>query len=494
MAQAHLCQWVGDTSAFAIASTCLLGTVRLFNLYIRVPYLILAFLEFGICLIALYAAVYVRFAGDATNIAESFRTPFLTSMFFASVMVISMGSIGLYQPRFRGGATGMLLRLLLSLLLGATVLALGFYVFPDVYLGRGAIALATVFSFFIIGTIRPVFFHYVDQDNLKSRVLVLGTGQRADELDARLRRKVDRRGFHVVAYLGVENSGTLNLKSANETVRLHYNESLLQICQRLHIDKVVVAVDERRQSLPEHDLLQCKLHGVLVVDLLDFFEREVGFLPLNLVSAGWMIYSDGFDQGALRTVTKRVVDISLSLLMFLLTWPLMLVAVMAMMIEDRGRGSVFYRQVRVGQFGQTFEVLKFRSMSENAEANGAQWADANDVRITATGRWMRRTRIDELPQLLNVLRGDMSIVGPRPERPEFVEPLIKEVPFYQERHLVKPGIAGWAQLCYPYGSSVDDARKKQEFDLYYVKNHNLFLDLLIIVQTLEVVLFGNGAR
>ena len=242
-------------------------------------------------------------------------------------------------------------------------------------------------------------------------------------------------------------------------------------------------------------MLECKLHGLDVIDLLSFFEREQGKLPLDILRPDWLIYSDGFEKGAFRDVMKRLFDIGASLLILLITWPFMLLAVIAIKFEEGRHAPVFYRQVRVGYLGKPFEVLKFRSMTVNAEKEGgAQWATEGDSRVTRVGGFMRQTRIDELPQIINVIRGDMSFVGPRPERPEFVGQLSDAIPYYMERHAVKPGITGWAQVCYPYGASMDDSVQKQEFDLYYIKNHTIFLDMLILAQTAEVVLFGKGAR
>jgi len=209
----------------------------------------------------------------------------------------------------------------------------------------------------------------------------------------------------------------------------------------------------------------------------------------------WLGYSDGVDKSALKAVMKRVFDIVASLLILAITWPFMLLAIIAIKVEEGLAAPLLYRQERVGLLGKVFPVLKFRSMGVNAEKDGvAQWATKNDNRVTRAGAFMRKTRIDELPQIVNVLRGDMSFVGPRPERPQFVEELATEIPYYHERHAVKPGITGWAQVCYPYGASVKDSMQKQEFDLYYIKNHTIFLDILILCQTAEVVLFGKGGR
>jgi sugar transferase (PEP-CTERM system associated) len=245
--------------------------------------------------------------------------------------------------------------------------------------------------------------------------------------------------------------------------------------------------------LPLRELLDCKLAGVTVNDLSSFFERMRGQVRLDSLRASWLIYGDGFRQGIGRTVVKRVFDVVAASVLLVVTAPVMLLAAIAIALESGF--PVIYRQERVGQGGRTFKVLKFRSMRLDAEADGKpRWATNSDDRITRVGHFMRKTRIDELPQIFNVLHGDMSFVGPRPERPYFVDQLTDQIPFYAARHSVKPGITGWAQVRYSYGASVDDAVQKLQYDLYYVKNHTLFLDLLVLVQTVRVVLTGDGAR
>ncbi|MFK7893673.1 MAG: TIGR03013 family XrtA/PEP-CTERM system glycosyltransferase, partial [Granulosicoccus sp.] len=246
---------------------------------------------------------------------------------------------------------------------------------------------------------------------------------------------------------------------------------------------------------PLQQLLDCRLHGVHVIDLLMLFEREQGRLPLDFLKPDWLIYSEGSERGLMSHVFKRAFDILASLTILCLSWPLMLAAVLAIKLEDGFWSPVVYRQTRVGYLARNFQVLKFRSMVVDAEeAHGAQWAVENDQRITRVGNFLRKSRIDELPQLFNVLRGDMSFVGPRPERPHFVNQLSDAVPFYQERHAVKPGITGWAQVRFPYAATFKDAAQKHEYDLFYIKNHSIFLDLIILCQTAEVVMFGKGAR
>lgn len=461
-------------------------------MHLRVPFLLLALIEFCICVAAVYVAVYVRFDGTEIG-AASITSPIGTSILFGLVMPLTMMAMGLYQSRFRGGILGVFLRSIIGFAAGAVILVLIYYMFPSLYLGRGVAALAILIAFFMVGTIRPIFFFYVDKDILKIRVMVLGAGERAASINQRMRRRVDRRGFRVHSYVELDSDKHTDLLEGN-VVTVAPNE-LLNYALEHEIDEIVVAADDKRGSLRLEELLNCKTHGVDVIDLLGFFEREQGKLPLEFLRPDWLIFSDGFDKGAVKSINKRIFDVVASILILLITWPFMVLAFLAIKLEDGKDAPIFYGQTRVGYRGKPFHVLKFRSMSVNAEKDGvAQWATKGDSRVTLAGGIMRKTRIDELPQILNVLKGDMSFVGPRPERPHFVEELETQIPFYKERHAVKPGITGWAQVCYPYGASLKDSRQKQEFDLYYIKNHTVFLDLLILLQTAEVVLFGKGAR
>jgi sugar transferase (PEP-CTERM system associated) len=237
------------------------------------------------------------------------------------------------------------------------------------------------------------------------------------------------------------------------------------------------------------------MNGIQVLDLLSFFEKEIALIPIDILHPSWIFFSSGFRLGGLAQYGKRVLDLIGSVLILLVASPFMLLVALAIWIESGFKGPIFYHQNRVGLNGRQFHVHKFRSMYTDAEADGKpRWAQANDSRVTKVGALIRKTRLDELPQVYNVLRGEMSLVGPRPERPQFVEELSREIPFYDERHRVKPGVTGWAQLCYEYGSTIDDAKQKLEYDLYYVKNASLFLDLIILLETVEVVLWGRGAR
>ncbi len=266
------------------------------------------------------------------------------------------------------------------------------------------------------------------------------------------------------------------------------------LCERLGVSEVVVAMDDRRRGFPIRELLECRLAGVDVTELLTFLERETGRVRVDVLNPSWMIFGQGFRRDPLRLFSSRAMDMLASIGVLAVSLPAMLITLLAIKIEDGWAAPAFYRQTRVGLGGRTFNVLKFRSMRPDAELNGAQWAQRRDPRVTRVGAIIRKLRVDELPQIFNVLRGHMSFVGPRPERPEFVAHLAERIPYYVQRHCVKPGITGWAQLCYPYGSSEQDALEKLQYDLYYIKNNSLLFDLAILVQTAEVVLLGKGAR
>jgi sugar transferase (PEP-CTERM system associated) len=322
-------------------------------------------------------------------------------------------------------------------------------------------------------------------------VLVYGAGQRAKNL-MQLRRRADQRGFMVVGYMPAPGEEVL----VDEKRMLPPNVPQLRALAKEHqVDEIVVAMDDRRREFPVRELLDCRLNGVEVIDIVNFLERETGRVHLDVLNPSWIIFSEGFRRDALRQSTKRAFDVAASLLLALVTLPVVLLTMLAIVIEDGPRAPIFYRQRRVGLDSREFDVLKFRSMRVDAEGDGkARWASGSDDRVTSVGKLIRKVRIDELPQIFNVLRGDMSFVGPRPERPPFVAQLAESIPYYDERHCTKPGITGWAQVCYPYGSSERDALEKLQYDLYYVKNHSLLFDLMILLQTVEVVLMGKGGR
>jgi sugar transferase (PEP-CTERM system associated) len=336
---------------------------------------------------------------------------------------------------------------------------------------------------------RVLVYRYLDTALFTRRVMVLGAGELAAQVE-RLRRRSDWQDMLLLGYVPVP--GEYSTVSPEKLLPLE--SSLRDLASELRADEIVVAIGDRRRHFPIRDILDCKMAGIQIVDIVGFFERQTGRINIEALNPSSMVFADGIIQAVLKSYVHRGFDIIISLAVLILTLPLMALAALAIWLESGLRGSILYRQTRVGRDGKLFRILKFRSMREDAEKGGARWAVADDSRITLVGGIMRKSRIDELPQLINVLKGDMSFVGPRPERPEFVEELVNEIPFYDLRHRVNPGITGWAQICYPYGASREDAKDKLEYDLYYIKNYSLFLDLMILIQTAQVILWGKGAR
>ncbi len=446
-------------------------------------------LELLVLMLAVSAAVWLRFLDDPGSRSAFIETaPFRTAL-VAIFITGSMTAFGLYQAHVRLNRTDFLLRLLLSFAFGGISLLVLYYVLPITYIGRGVLAIALLLGMLGVLLTRAVVHQLFGADVFKRRLLVYGAGQHADLINSRLRRSSDRRSFVVVGFVPVP--GHKVVVAAHMLVS--GDAPLVALADTLNIHEIVVAPDERRGGLPMEDLLACAQKGVGVTDLAAFFEREAGMIKLNVVDPSNLVFSGGFDHSLPRRLSKRFFDLLAASILLLLAWPFMLLVAACVWLESGG--PVFYRQTRVGESGHAFELTKFRSMRTDAEKDGvARWASTNDDRTTRVGRFIRSTRLDELPQLFNVLRGDMSFVGPRPERPQFVDQLNTEIRYYNVRHSVKPGLTGWAQLRYPYGASVRDAEEKLKFDLFYVKNHGLVLDLMILLQTVEVVLFRRGAR
>lgn len=463
--------------------------VRIFRHYVPLPLFILALAEFSILFAAMYLGVNLRFAGDEGDVG-TVGAIWPRALIFTAVMLSIMTALGLYQRELRESDWGYYSRYALSFGLGFVAMTLVFYALPSILLGRGAFGLVLLIAF--VGTVaaRLAFLRWVDYDKIKRQVLVLGTGTRAAKIAALEKAGGGRHRFNIVGYLPLQAAHHF----VDRTKILSDRGRLLDIARKYNIEEIVVGVRDRRNGgLPMQEILECKLAGIRVIDLSSFFERETGHVQLDSLNTSWIVFSDGFLQTSLKDVTKRLFDIVVSGLLLLLAAPLMLLTMLAIKLDSRG--PLLYKQARVGQDGKVFDVLKFRSMTVNAEKDGVpQWAQKNDARVTRVGKIIRTLRIDELPQIFNVFRGDMSFVGPRPERPFFVDDLSKKIAYYNCRHCVKPGITGWAQVRYPYGSSIEDAVQKLQYDFYYVKNHSLFLDLIILFQTAQVVLFGKGAR
>jgi len=328
---------------------------------------------------------------------------------------------------------------------------------------------------------------------LRRSLLILGAGSRAWDLRHMLLREGGSVHYDIVFFHDAALGPVDQRLAADSTVRILHsdNTDILAAARATQPDQIVAAPDDRR-GMDLRRLLDCRKDGFPIVEYLSFVETEIRRIDLKRIELGWLVFSDGFTFSALDRALKRLFDLAVSALVLALTAPLLLMAMIAIRLD--GPGTILYRQERVTRGGRVFWIMKLRTMRPDAEKSGAVWAAEKDNRITRVGAFLRRSRIDELPQLFNILKGDMSFVGPRPERPMFVEELAEQIPLYHERHLVKAGLTGWAQINYPYGASVDDARSKLSYDLYYVKNFSILFDLVILLQTLRVVLWPSGVR
>jgi sugar transferase (PEP-CTERM system associated) len=414
----------------------------------------------------------------------------ICAIVFALVVQLSSLALGLYNSKLRENYRGIVRRLLVSVAIGFFIVTLLNPLYGQHALEIELLALSALVSLIVASAFRYVTLQ-VDFFGFNKRVvLVLGAGDRASIIEKRMRRDVDRQGFYMHGFVIMPGDTSNGIVNEN---RIELDGSLVNYALEHGIDEIVVASDERRDTLPVDELFACKIRGVEITEILDFIERETGQIAVNLIYPSWVIYSNGFaSANHLRNTLDWVFNAGIALLLVIVTWPVMLITAILIKLDEGMSAPVFYLQERVGLDGQAFNIYKFRSMRIDAEKNGAQMASENDDRTTSIGKFIRKYRVDELPQILNVLRGDMGFVGPRPERPEFVQQLIKNLPYYNERHNVKPGLTGWAQLKYPYGSTEEDSLEKLKYDLYYVKHRSFMLDLLILIRTVEIVLFGKG--
>jgi sugar transferase (PEP-CTERM system associated) len=447
---------------------------------------LLGLLDFALLVLAGELAWQVRASQigmDAGPIDERW-VPLLGS---ASAVWLAMISVGVYGPLSLRSLRFASARLLVAISLGIIALAVVDFLLPGHTFWRSTLLYAMGFAILVLVADRLLLNSFLGSSAFRRRVMVLGAGDRAQ----RLRELGDRpeSGFAIVSYIAMSEPERV----VEEAIPREAIHDLGRFVENLGVSEVVLALQERRNSLPLKDLLRIKTKGVHVNDFSSFLERETGRVDLDTVNPSWLIFSDGFSSGRmLSSAVKRVFDIVASLILLIVTLPV--IAVFAAVVKLDSKGPAFFRQKRVGLYGETFHLVKLRSMRTDAEKDGAKWASENDPRVTRIGRFIRKVRIDELPQTWCVLMGHMSFVGPRPEVPQFVDDLQEEIPFYGERHMVKPGITGWAQINYPYGASTEDSRKKLEYDLYYAKNYTPFLDLVILLQTVRVILWPEGAR
>jgi sugar transferase (PEP-CTERM system associated) len=460
--------------------------IRLFKHYIPHAVLLLGLFDFALLVAAGELAWQLRAEQIGTDLGR-FADRWLALVGAAAVVQTAMIAVGVYGADSLRSMRFASARLLVAVSLGIISLTFLDFILPGHAFWRSTLAYAMGLSILMLVANRLVIGGILGASAFRRRVLVLGSGLRAQRLKTLGERPES--GFAIVGYIAM-NEGDAKVEEAIPRSAIH---DLNRFVENLGVSEVVLALEERRNALPLKDLLRIKTAGVHVNDFSSFMERETGRVDLDTVNPSWLIFSDGFSSGrAVSSAAKRIFDVLASGALLLVSFPLILL--FALLVKLDSKGPAFFRQTRVGLYGQPFDVIKLRSMRSDAEKHGAKWAETNDPRITRIGRLIRKVRIDELPQAWSVLKGEMSFVGPRPERPQFVEDLEDKLPYYAERHMVKPGITGWAQINYPYGASIEDSRHKLEYDLYYAKNYTPFLDLLILLQTLRVVLWHEGAR
>ncbi|HED17067.1 MAG TPA: TIGR03013 family PEP-CTERM/XrtA system glycosyltransferase [Gammaproteobacteria bacterium] len=461
--------------------------IRFFH-FIPGTYFLLGLLEAVSVQFSVFVAPVFRYGLQGANRFDHAWVYLPTATVFAFVMYLSMTAMGMYWRGLREDYWGIVFRLAASSLVAVTIMSIIFYSIPSLALERRVFGYAVIISFTLILLFRSLHYFFSDHEALRQRVLVLGTGKKAGEID-RLRRKSDKAGFTLVGFVHV--SGQRDLLPMEKI--LYSDKPLVELVREHEVDEIIVAIDDRRKSFPVDEMLECKMMGVYVVDLSDFLERQTRRIKLETLHPSSMIFSEGYSQAVLKKYSKRLFDIGVSILMLILVWPLMLLTALAILLETGM--PVLYRQQRVGKGGRLFNVLKFRSMYyKKTDSQEPNWTQVDDERVTRVGRLIRRIHLDELPQLINVLRGEMSFVGPRPETPQFVEKLSSQIPFYNLRHKVNPGITGWAQISYPYGSSLKDAVAKLEYDLYYMKQYSMLFDFMIMMQTAQAIILGKGMR
>ncbi|MFM2056099.1 MAG: hypothetical protein RLY71_484 [Pseudomonadota bacterium] len=442
---------------------------------------------------ALLAAITLSHPAPGSSAIAEAITPaiLLTALAFSLVMALLYSFVGLYRHR-NLGVLPLVLRVGLVFLVGGYITYLASkYISYEGYASQ----LVGYALLYLLGglTIYRGIAWMVRQAVGTRRVMIVGTGKDAQQVWEDMRSGDQWSGYELVGFFPTAEQAAVAVPAGKARV-FERGQRMSDLVREHKVSEIIVAVREQRGGgVPMDQLLDCRISGVPILDLAAFYERTKAEVPVDSLKSSWLVYGDGFVQGYARQLTKRAFDIVSSATLLILGAPIMLITALAIKLDSKG--PVFYSQERTGLGGQSFMCIKFRSMRTDAEKDGvARWATKNDSRITRVGAFIRKTRIDELPQLISVLRGEMSMVGPRPERPSFVAQLREQIPYYDLRHTVKPGLTGWAQVRYAYGASIEDARRKHQFDLYYVKNNSLLLDLLVLIETVSVVLFREGAH
>jgi sugar transferase (PEP-CTERM system associated) len=467
--------------------------VRILNQYVSPKSIVLMALESGLMTLALLCAVRIRFWNSAAGFDDYIALPDFAwqAVVFVATLQVCLYYCDFYRLNAIRGRNEQLIALGQSLGSGCLLLGIVYFVFPTLVLGRGI--------FFITVALVPAFvtFSRVALDRIwqaaapKQSVFIIGDGNLAVAVASQLLKRSD---------LNVQLTGFIDTTRTDGAGRTLFGlpvfgsgDGLESLVEQYQATQIIVALEDRRNALPTRDLVRLRVQGIRIEDAHSTISALSGRVWLETVKPSWFVFTDGFARSTATLILKRAIDLASGIVGLAISSPLMILAAIAIRMDSKG--PIIFRQTRVGLRGKCFELLKFRSMGVDAEdGTGAQWAQANDPRVTRVGRFLRKYRLDELPQFINVIRGEMSLVGPRPERPEFVDKLRQQISYYDERHSVRPGVTGWAQVQYEYGSSVEDAFRKLEYDLFYLKNMSVFFDCAIILMTARIVLTGSGAR
>jgi sugar transferase (PEP-CTERM system associated) len=439
---------------------------------------------------AIIAAVYLRVGMEGAQFELIEKNGYWKAAVAGFFCLAAFYLFDLYDFLAMHDRRQLVLRLVQALGLAWIALAFSFYTFPSLMLGRGVSLIALPLALGLMVSWRVSIHWFLGHPDFGERILIVGSGDLAVEVAREVLNRPDA-GYRIVGFVG--NVAELLGKSLINPRVIGLTEQLDEIVKRENIDRIVVAMGERRGQLPTNKLLQLSLAGeVNIEEGASFYERITNRVSLNMLRPSWLIFTSRGRQKRLSGVARSAVHWFVALVGAIFSLPIVIVT--AILIKLESRGPVFYRQERVGKNGRTFVLAKFRSMRVDAEQDGPVWAQKGDSRTTRVGRVIRKIRVDEIPQFWNILKGEMSFVGPRPERPHFVAQLAEEIPFYEQRHLIAPGLTGWAQIKYPYGASIEDARQKLQYDLFYIKNHSLLLDAVIMFETIKIILFGRGAQ
>ncbi len=461
--------------------------LRLYKIHLAKWLLFLGVVEFTVILLSFYIGLSISWVEFAWG-GQEFIAALPGALFYAVILQAAVFALGAYSRENIRKYVETSIRIFVAFICALGVLTLIFYSFPQWEIWRSVIIFAMLAAFISVLLVRLLAVRVISLDLLKQRIVVIGVGDQAARIENMLQ------GSNMVSFtcVGYIDYGAEVARVPASKIIPRVN-SLADFVIQENVDEVVVGLQDRRQGLPSQALVECRLRGVDVVDYITFFACETGRVDLDMIQPSWFAFSDGFRGNGSYRAFKRVLDLGASLALLCLSLPMIILAAIAIRLDSPG--PILLRQTRVGLNGTPFVLLKFRTMRADAEPEGVpRWADQDDSRITRVGSLLRRTRIDELPQLFNILKGEMSFVGPRPERPHFVKQLAQELPYFDHRHALKPGLAGWAQLYYHYAATVSDTKQKLEYDLYYVTHCGLLLDLLIILQTVRVVIWPNGAR